>query len=186
MDLYAFARDSRTREDPEILALVNGYRQDADHVAVVRVHSACFTGDVLGSGKCDCGPQLRTSLDLIARSPWGILIYLARQEGRGIGLVRKIQAYALQDEGLDTVAANQVLHVAVDAREYSVAAAALRYLDAVRIWLLTNSPDKVEGLRTSGIEVVGVQRMPSYRGTFSSAYIRDKERMFGHRFVDHT
>jgi len=184
MDLFAFSEAGRPADDPDVLALVNGYRRHPDDSALVRVHSACFTGDVLESGKCDCGPQLRMSLDAIGRAPWGILVYLARQEGRGIGLVRKLQAYALQDEGLDTVSANQVLHLAVDARDYGSAAWTLRYLGAARVWLITNSPDKVRGLGEHGIAIEGVQRLPSHKGTFSRGYVADKTTLFGHRFVD--
>jgi GTP cyclohydrolase II len=132
-----------------------------DHVALligspngqpplVRLHSECLTGDVLGSLKCDCGPQLDAALRLIAESGWGILLYL-RQEGRGIGLINKLRAYALQDQGFDTVDANTRLGFAIDARDFGTAGRMLTLLGQDRIHLLTNNPEKVARLEASGI-----------------------------------
>jgi GTP cyclohydrolase II len=120
---------------------------------LVRLHSECLTGDVLGSLKCDCGPQLDTALHLIADTGWGILLYM-RQEGRGIGLVNKLRAYALQDQGFDTVDANTRLGFAVDARDFGLAARMLALLGQDRIRLLTNNPEKVLRLQSAGIDVV--------------------------------
>jgi GTP cyclohydrolase II len=120
---------------------------------LVRLHSECLTGDVLGSLKCDCGPQLDTALRLIAENGWGILLYM-RQEGRGIGLVNKLRAYALQDQGFDTVDANTRLGFAVDARDFGLAARMLMLLGQDRIRLLTNNPDKVSRLQSAGITVI--------------------------------
>jgi GTP cyclohydrolase II len=120
---------------------------------LVRLHSECLTGDVLGSLKCDCGPQLDAALHLIAENGWGMLLYM-RQEGRGIGLVNKLRAYALQDQGYDTVDANTRLGFAVDARDFGLAARMLHLLGQRQIRLLTNNPDKVEKLASAGISVV--------------------------------
>jgi GTP cyclohydrolase II len=123
-----------------------------DAPTLVRVHSECLTGDVLGSGRCDCGPQLRESVERVAAAG-GLLLYL-RQEGRGIGLYAKLDAYALQDEGLDTYDANLALGYAADERDYTVAAQMLEALGVRRIALLTNNPDKVEQLQALGVDVV--------------------------------
>jgi GTP cyclohydrolase II len=124
---------------------------------LVRLHSECLTGDVFGSQRCDCGPQLRESIERIAAAG-GFVLYL-RQEGRGIGLYPKLDAYALQDLGLDTYEANVALGYAEDERDYSVAAQMLAALEAPRIALLTNNPDKVLQLRRLGVEVV--RRVPT-------------------------
>lgn len=123
----------------------------------VRIHSECFTGDVLGSRRCDCGEQLDMALQIISEAGRGVLIYL-RQEGRGIGLLKKLQAYNLQDEGLDTVDANIHLGHLADEREYSMAAAILNILEITSIDLITNNPSKIDELKKLGIQVE--QRIP--------------------------
>lgn len=146
----------RSPEEPrEHVALVVG-RRDASP-PVVRLHSECLTGDVLGSLKCACGPQLHEALHQIADAQWGVLLYL-RQEGRGIGLVNKLRAYALQDQGFDTVDANTRLGFAIDARDFSVAAQMLRLLGIGSVRLLTNNPQKVAGLEAAGVAVA--ERLP--------------------------
>jgi len=146
---------------------------------LVRLHSECLTGDVFGSLKCDCGPQLRQALRLIAAEGGGILLYL-RQEGRGIGIANKIRAYALQDRGLDTVDANRRLGFADDTRDYGHAAAMLRALGADRVRLLTNNPNKVDGLAAAGIEVVErvAHHMPA--NPHNADYLATKHRKSGH------
>jgi GTP cyclohydrolase II len=147
---------------------------------VVRLHSECLTGDVLGSLKCDCGPQLQAALKEIAGSGWGILLYL-RQEGRGIGLVNKLRAYALQDQGFDTVDANVRLGFRIDARDFRVAARMLELLGQRRIRLLTNNPAKVIELERAGVEVV--ERVPHRVPTnpHNERYLATKRDRTGHQ-----
>ncbi|RSY79937.1 GTP cyclohydrolase II [Sphingomonas koreensis] len=146
----------RTPESPdEHVALLIG--QPNGTAPLVRLHSECLTGDVLGSLKCDCGPQLHAAIHAIAENGWGVLLYL-RQEGRGIGLINKLRAYALQDQGFDTVDANTRLGFAVDARNFGVAGRMLRLLGQDRVRLLTNNPEKVAGLEATGIAVA--ERVP--------------------------
>ncbi|MBB5711148.1 GTP cyclohydrolase II [Sphingomonas xinjiangensis] len=141
----------RTDEMPgEHVALVIG--QPDGTPPLVRLHSECLTGDVLGSLKCDCGPQLRAAIAAIQASGWGVLLYL-RQEGRGIGLINKLRAYALQDQGFDTVDANTRLGFAVDARNFAIAGRMLTLLGQPVVRLLTNNPDKVAALEASGVTV---------------------------------
>ena len=142
---------ARTSDTAEHVALLIGAPNGRP--PLVRLHSECLTGDVLGSLKCDCGPQLDGALAAIAESGWGILLYL-RQEGRGIGLVNKLRAYALQDQGFDTVDANLRLGFADDERDFAVAARMLDALAQPEVRLLTNNPEKVAGLEAAGIEVV--------------------------------
>lgn len=135
----------------EHLALIMGEVREQDEV-LLRVHSECFTGDVLGSLRCDCGEQLELAMQLIAQQGQGVIVYL-RQEGRGIGLPDKLRAYNLQDQGYDTVDANLILGHQADEREYSVAAAIIEDLGIRSIRLLTNNPTKLESLQELGVEV---------------------------------
>ncbi len=146
---------------------------------LVRLHSECLTGDVFGSLKCDCGPQLKAALKIIGDAGGGVLLYL-RQEGRGIGLANKLRAYALQERGLDTVDANQRLGFADDERDYGHAAAMLRSLGISEVRLLTNNPNKVSGLETSGIKVVErvAHHMPA--NPHNADYLATKRKKSGH------
>jgi GTP cyclohydrolase II len=146
---------------------------------LVRLHSECLTGDVFGSLKCDCGPQLKEALKIIGDAGGGVLLYL-RQEGRGIGLANKLRAYALQDRGLDTVEANLRLGFGDDERDYAHAAAMLRALGIDEIRLLTNNPNKLEGLEAAGIKVVErvAHHMPA--NPHNADYLATKRKKSGH------
>jgi len=146
---------------------------------LVRLHSECLTGDVFGSLKCDCGPQLKEALRIIGASGGGVLLYL-RQEGRGIGLANKLRAYALQDRGLDTVDANRRLGFSDDERGYGMAAAMLRALGIESVKVLTNNPAKVAGLEREGIQVV--ERVAHHMPTnpHNADYIATKKKRSGH------
>jgi GTP cyclohydrolase II len=146
---------------------------------LVRIHSQCLTGDVLGSQRCDCRGQLELSLRKIAAAPGGVLLYLP-QEGRGIGLMNKLRAYQLQDAGMDTVEANEKLGFPADSRDYEFSAEALRLLGIRRVRLLSNNPDKVRQLHRHGIKVV--ERVPCQprMASASRTYLRTKRSKLGH------
>jgi 3,4-dihydroxy 2-butanone 4-phosphate synthase / GTP cyclohydrolase II len=169
-----------TLEHKEHVALTVGAIDDGRPV-LVRVHSECLTGDVLGSSRCDCGEQLEESLRFLQEQSRGILLYL-RQEGRGIGLAKKISAYALQEQGLDTVEANLALGLPEDVREYRVAAEMLLDLGVRRVHLLTNNPAKIAGLERYGVEVV--ERIPLSMSPNPSnlGYLRTKKEKMGHLY----
>jgi GTP cyclohydrolase II len=156
-EIVAFRSTDDLREH---VALVIG-QQRSDRAPLVRLHSECLTGDILGSLKCDCGPQLDAALEAMAEEAaqggWGVLLYL-RQEGRGIGLINKLRAYQLQDQGFDTVDANTRLGLPSEARDFPVAARMLTLLGVGPIRLMTNNPAKVEALRGAGAEVA--ERVP--------------------------
>lgn len=169
----------RTPESPgEHVALVIGEPNGAP--PLVRLHSECLTGDALGSLKCDCGPQLNAAIAAIEAAGWGILLYL-RQEGRGIGLVNKLRAYALQDQGFDTVDANVRLGFAIDARDFRVAARMLDLLGQREIRLLTNNPGKVAALEGAGIHVA--ERVPHHLppNPHNARYLATKRDRTGHQ-----
>ena len=173
--IYGF-RDSESGE--EAVALVVGNPQP-ETLSLVRIHSQCLTGDVFASGRCDCGDQLHAAMRLISESGLGVLVY-QQQEGRGIGLINKIHAYELQDRGLDTVSANERLGFKPDEREYHMPAEILKYIGARRIRLLSNNPEKVQGLEKEGISVE--QRIPLEITPISSTrnYLKTKKRKLGH------
>jgi len=162
----------------EHVAVVIG-QPDAANAVPVRLHSACLTGDLLGSLRCDCGEQLRTAVARIEALGGGVLLYLD-QEGRGIGLPNKLRAYVLQDGGLDTVDADQHLGFLADERSYDVAAALLTELGYKRIRLLTNNPQKINSLRDHGIEVVGRLPLVTTSNRHNERYLRAKQERAGH------
>tara|TARA_A100001234_G_scaffold192936_1_gene180390 strand:+ start:496 stop:1107 length:612 start_codon:yes stop_codon:yes gene_type:complete len=164
------------------VALTLGDMEGPDPV-LVRVHSECLTGDVFSSTRCDCGPQLHAALNAIVEKGWGTLLYL-RQEGRGIGLHAKIQAYHLQDAGADTLDANLMLGHPADARDYAIAAEMLEALSVSEVNLLTNNPEKVTQLEQHGIKVV--KRTPLIVGvnTNNRDYLATKGERMGHHIRD--
>lgn len=173
--LFGFESDDNS---DNVLALVMG-NPDAQEAPLVRIHSQCLTGDVFGSERCDCGEQLHFALKLISERRTGILIYQL-QEGRGIGLMNKLLAYELQDSGHDTVEANHHLGFEADHRNYALCAAVLRHLGVTRIRLMSNNPQKFEGLEAADISVVErvpIEIPPSDR---TENYLRTKKAKLGH------
>jgi GTP cyclohydrolase II len=185
------ARVPLRAEEASRLVLFRDRRDASEHVAVivgqpdpasvvpVRAHSSCFTGDLLGSLRCDCGEQLQTAVKRLHDEGGGVLLYLA-QEGRGIGLANKLRAYQLQDEGLDTVDADRHLGFSADERGYAIAAAMLRQLGYTRIKLLTNSPHKLRELRARGIDVQEMESLLAPTNVHNERYIRTKRDRAGH------
>jgi len=162
----------------EAVALVAGDPNPAT-VALVRIHSQCLTGDVFSSKRCDCGDQLAAAMSLIAKAKSGVLVY-QQKEGRGIGLINKIHAYELQDMGLDTVAANLELGFDADMRDYRMPAEILKYLGAIRIHLLSNNPEKVEGLKREGIAVEKRIPLEIPPNSLTRKYLKIKKEKLGH------
>jgi GTP cyclohydrolase II len=173
--VVAFTGDPQGKEH---LALVRGDVGGASCVPV-RMHSECLTGDVLGSLRCDCRDQLITSLQILGGLPRGVLLYL-RQEGRGIGLTNKIRAYALQDQGHDTIEANLLLGFRSDQRDYRMAAQMLRSLGIQSVHLMTNNPAKVIGLREHSMEVVGRIPILVRPNRHNAMYLDTKQKRAGH------
>lgn len=153
-----------------------------DEPVLVRLHSECFTGDVLGSRRCDCGDQLHAALQKISQAQRGVFVYL-RQEGRGIGLANKLAAYALQEHGVDTYDANVQLGFQPDERRYDIAALVLRQMGITRVRLLTNNPDKVEQLRAAGIDVVERVPLEIPANQYDQAYLKTKRDRFHHQLT---
>lgn len=164
------------------VALTLGDMKGPDPV-LVRVHSECLTGDVFASTRCDCGPQLHAALDAIVEKGWGALLYL-RQEGRGIGLHAKIQAYHLQDQGADTLDANLMLGHPADARDYAIAANILADLGVEQVNLLTNNPEKVDQLTNHGIQVASRTPLIVGVGAKNRDYLATKGERMGHHITD--
>jgi GTP cyclohydrolase II len=167
-----------TTSDEEFVALVKGEIKPEDSV-LVRIHSQCLTGDVFHSLKCDCGPQLERAMEMVQEEGSGIIVY-QQQEGRGIGIVNKIRAYALQDQGADTIEANLQLGFGIDEREYGQCAEVIKLLGARRLRLMSNNPDKLRALRDAGLEVV--ERVPLEVKAKEPAfkYLLTKKEKMGH------
>lgn len=162
----------------EHLALVSPGQ--AEGAPLVRVHSECLTGDAFGSLRCDCGPQLHESMRRLAETEGGILVYMRGHEGRGIGLANKMRAYALQDQGLDTVEANRALGLPDDARDFAQAAQMLRALGHEAVRLLSNNPEKAASLQRHGITVTKVEPLIMPPNPFNAKYLETKAQKFGH------
>jgi GTP cyclohydrolase II/3,4-dihydroxy 2-butanone 4-phosphate synthase/GTP cyclohydrolase II len=170
--------------DPTCQALVLVHRQEMEPhnvVPIVRVHSGCVTGDIFHSLRCDCYPQLQAAIERIVTSPVGVLVYLPYQEGRGIGLVNKIRAYALQDQGYDTVDANVAIGAPIEARDYDLAAHILFDLGYPEIRLLTNNPAKVEALQSEGVEVVEQMPLIVKPSSHNTRYLKTKKERMAHK-----
>lgn len=175
--LHVFGREE---DGPErVMAAVHRAPHADSCEPLVRLHSACATGDILGSLRCDCGSQLSAALDAVLASDYGILLYLLGHEGRGIGLANKIRAYALQEEGLNTVDANLALGLPVDDRDYREAVEVLRAFDVHRLRLATNNPLKIVALEAAGLEV---ERVPwgGFVTPHNSGYLKTKDYVLGH------
>ena len=162
---------------------IDGPRAAVDEPVTVRVHSECLTGDVFHSMRCDCGAQLEKALEILGQERRGVLVYM-RQEGRGIGLENKLKAYRLQDEGMDTVEANQALGFPADLREYGLGAQILRYLGVRQLRLLTNNPKKIAGLGGYGLELVAQVPLFTKPNEINTRYLETKRDKLGHTIGD--
>jgi 3,4-dihydroxy 2-butanone 4-phosphate synthase/GTP cyclohydrolase II len=172
-----------TIDGAEHLALVYG-DVSGDEPVLTRVHSECLTGDVFGSQRCDCGPQLDEALERVVDAGRGVVVYLRGHEGRGIGLVAKLEAYALQEAGRDTVDANLDLGLPADGRHYGAASQVLRDLGVTRVMLLTNNPEKCEALEDFGIVVDAQVPLTPRPNPHNLRYLRTKRDRMGHRIPD--
>lgn len=172
-------QDPQTGE--EHVALSMGLEQAPTTPVLVRIHSECLTGDAFSSLKCDCGPQLKATQKMIRDAGQGVILYL-RQEGRGIGLTNKIRAYALQDQGHDTVDANLLLDLPADARRYDMCPIMLAHLQVKQVKLITNNPLKLEALKAQGIDVVGRVPLTVGKNPFNESYLKTKKERMDHLY----
>jgi 3,4-dihydroxy 2-butanone 4-phosphate synthase/GTP cyclohydrolase II len=179
--LLAF-RDKSSLQSGEHLALVKG-EWEKDEPVLVRVHSSCFTGDILGSFRCDCGEQLHGAMQMVEKAGKGIVLYM-NQEGRGIGLLNKLRAYKLQEEGMDTVEANLHLGFGMDDRDYGVGAQILRFLGASKLKLISNNPRKRAGLKGYGLEIVETVPLDITPNPHNEKYLQTKRDKLGHEILN--
>ena len=163
------------------MALIKGEWKEGDTV-LVRVHSSCITGDIFGSCRCDCGPQLHGAMNMVEENGKGIVLYM-NQEGRGIGLINKLKAYKLQEEGMDTVQANLALGFPMDKRDYGVGAQILRDLGVCKIRLITNNPTKRVGLSGYGLEIVDTVPLEIHSNPHNEKYLKTKRDKMGHQIM---
>jgi len=177
-DLVGFEKANKVkRERDTALVMMLGDLQD--RVPLLRIHSQCLTGEVLGSLRCDCRGQLEVAMSTIAEQGFGLVIYL-HQEGRGIGLMAKLQAYALQDQGLDTIEANEALGFDADCRDFGLAVAVLHELKVRQVRLMSNNPQKVDALTKGGIEVIELIACEAPPNPYALSYLRTKKKKMGH------
>jgi 3,4-dihydroxy 2-butanone 4-phosphate synthase/GTP cyclohydrolase II len=177
-DLLAY-RQTNTQEIH--LALIKG-TWEKDEPILVRVHSSCATGDIFGSCRCDCGPQLHAAMELVEQEGKGVVLYM-NQEGRGIGLINKLKAYKLQEEGMDTVQANLALGLPMDGRDYGVGAQILRDLGVSKIRLISNNPQKRVGLLGYGLEIVDQVSIEIQPNPHNEKYLQTKRDKMGHTIL---
>jgi 3,4-dihydroxy 2-butanone 4-phosphate synthase/GTP cyclohydrolase II len=177
-DLIAF---KQTNTDEIHLALIKG-TWAPDEPVMVRVHSSCVTGDIFGSCRCDCGPQLQHAMRMVEAEGKGVILYM-NQEGRGIGLINKLKAYKLQEEGMDTVQANLALGLPMDSRDYGVGAQILRDLGVAKIRLISNNPQKRVGLLGYGLEIVEQLPIEIASNPHNEKYLRTKRDKMGHNIL---
>jgi GTP cyclohydrolase II len=176
--LIGFERASMAKGEGET-ALVLTLGDLRDEAPLLRIHSQCLTGEVMGSLRCDCRGQLEVAMSTIAEHGFGLVIYL-HQEGRGIGLMAKLEAYALQDQGLDTIEANEALGFDADCRDFSLAVAVLDELKVPQVRLMSNNPQKVEALTKGGIEVIELIACEAPPSPYALSYLRTKKERMGH------
>ena len=179
--LIAF-RDKSSLQSGEHLALVKGEWEKGEPV-LVRVHSSCFTGDILGSFRCDCGEQLHAAMQMVEKEGKGVVLYM-NQEGRGIGLLNKLKAYKLQEEGMDTVEANLHLGFGMDDRDYGVGAQILRFLGASNLRLISNNPRKRAGLKGYGLDIVETVPLLVQPNPHNEKYLQTKRDKLGHEILN--
>src|ERR1700723_2783280 len=177
-ELIGFERANMAKRERET-AFVMTLGDLQDGVPLLRIHSQCLTGEVLGSLRCDCRGQLEVAMSTIAEQGFGLVIYL-HQEGRGIGLMAKLQAYALQDHGLDTIEANEALGFDADCRDFSLAVAVLHEMKGRKVRLMSNNPAKVEALTNGGIEVIELIACEAPPSPHALSYLRTKKEKMGH------